>query len=1395
MPLIVKRAVYLCAGAILIFAGSLSGDEGRRWNVERFAKDTEAVYKAAAEVNAGPGIDVVVLDDEKSYVAEADGKSVFTSYLVYRVLNEQGAKDWGSISADWSPWLGSRPQIRVRVITPDYVAHALDEKTVTEAATGDSDDSTYTNRREVKAPLPAVAPGSLVEREVIWNDTEVLAGAGTVQRVYVGRTGVPVQNLRIVVDYPTALPVQYEVQLVPDLKPERKEENGRVRLTFDAGPLEPMESGYANLPSEVPAYPHITFSTGKSWQRLAEQYAATVDAQIKTTDVKQLTGKLIAGKNSREEKAEAILQYLDTKIRYTGVEFDEAAIVPRPPAETLKREYGDCKDKSTLLVAMLRSAGIDSYVALLDAGEREDVPVSLPGMGLFDHAIVYAPGTPDLWIDATAQYMRLGNLPSASQGRLALVARSESNGLITTPVASSHDELLNERREIDLQENGPAKIVETSVPHGTIEADYRSAYADAENKDRREELTGYMKNQYLAATLDRVERSDPGDISKQFALVLETKTAKRGATDLNSAVAAIRLEGIFSRLPGDLQQREKDDEGKKAAGEKPKKARTADYQLPSAFVTRWEYKIVPPPGFQSKPLPQNQKVELGPAKLTEEFSSDKDGNVEATIEFDTVKRRFTVAEATEMRNKVAELREGEATLVNFEPMGQALLREGKVRESFQAYRDLIKAHPKDAVFQLQYSQALLSAGMGQAARDEARSAVHLQPDSALAQKTLGEVLEYDLVGRKFRSGSDYDGAESAFRTAKTLDPEDDAGKGNLAILLEYDKEGERYGDVARLEKAIVEYREITPEHLSGIGLKNNPAFALLYARKFAEAKAYAENLNPRLNSVIIAAEAAQNGPKAGIAEASKIAGNEDQQKQLLKSAGEILMRTRQYPEAADLFEAGASGDNASNTMGLAAMLRKARHHEDLKFADDAEGSAMRVMLLAVRPKFEMAEMLAVSSRNAREITKRMNKEELEHAMKQGGSLRRQLASSGFPPDVLFDVMMQSMEVKSEGTDATGYRVTMRPAGHSAITMFVVKEDGAYKMLDDANEPNAIGLEILDRIAANDLTGARAYLDWLREDQHLGGGDDPLVGQAFPRMWAKGQVADAVHMRMAAAAILVQTRPTAEQGVTILEELKSAAANDAEKINISLALTTGYRFLDEFEKVRLLTSEMGKQHPESLRNFQDEEYALRGLRRFQDADVLAQDRLKRLPDDLEAQRALIFSAVGREDFELAHELSLRLANSGKAEAGDYGRVAWLSLFTGKTQQVDVENATKAVQLSQSKTASDLHTLGCVYAEIGKTKEAREVLIQGMDILNLDEPNSDYWYGLGRIAEQYGEMDVAKSDYARVTKPEKEMNLNESSYHLAQTRLKVLEAAAGSKSAGMVEVGHEPIGASK
>jgi len=279
---------------------------------------------------------------------------------------------------------------------------------------------------------------------------------------------------------------------------------------------------------------------------------------------------------------------LAKEIRYTGVEFGDAAVVPHTPAETLKQKYGDCKDKSTLLVAMLRSADIPAYVALLNVGRREDVVKDLPGMGRFDHAIVFVPGSPDLWIDATDEYARVGQLPASDQGRLALIARPETDSPVLTAVPASKDNVALEERRFVLSENGPARVIETNRPLGTIESEFRSYYANQEEKDFKKGLTDYVKNQYLSDKLDRAVHSDPADLTKPFDLVVEASKAKRGFTELDNAVVAIRIDSIFQRLPNDLLEKPDDEEKSTDSNkDKPKKPRTADYQLSEPFVTEW----------------------------------------------------------------------------------------------------------------------------------------------------------------------------------------------------------------------------------------------------------------------------------------------------------------------------------------------------------------------------------------------------------------------------------------------------------------------------------------------------------------------------------------------------------------------------------------------------------------------------------------------------------------------------------------------------------------------------------------------------------------------------------------------------------------------------------------
>jgi tetratricopeptide (TPR) repeat protein len=191
-------------------------------------------------------------------------------------------------------------------------------------------------------------------------------------------------------------------------------------------------------------------------------------------------------------------------------------------------------------------------------------------------------------------------------------------------------------------------------------------------------------------------------------------------------------------------------------------------------------------------------------------------------------------------------------------------------------------------------------------------------------------------------------------------------------------------------------------------------------------------------------------------------------------------------------------------------------------------------------------------------------------------------------------------------------------------------------------------------------------------------------------------------------------------------------------------------------------------------------ALVGLNRYDDAMALSDERLKVLENDTDALQAKMQVESCRGNYAAAQQWARKLVDQGKDDASLLNSTAWFALFTGKVQDSDIANAIKSTQLAKDNPHI-LHTLACLYAETGKTKEARELLLRAMDELNLDEPNDDFWYAFGRIAEQYGEREIAIADYRKLEKPKLALEIPTSSYTLAQMRLKALGAAGADPAA--------------
>ncbi len=1336
------------------------------WDAPAFTADPAAMLRAASAFPVARDVDVVILFRDDRFYLEADGRSTYTRRMVYRLVTPAGAEGWSAVASEYSPWYEERPSIRARVITSDGAAHSLDPATLGEGPAQEDSDQVYTDRRVLRGPLPAVAPGAVVEEEIVVRETAPLLAAGSVHQAYFS-SSVPRRRSRLEISYPASLPLLHSAQLLPSLEVTRTEKDGRIVLVMEAGPMDPVEPAEPFLPGDVAAWPRVQFSTAQSWQHVAEAYGRLVDAQLAGADLSRVVAPLLKGKKSRPEVVAAVLSRLHQDVRYTGVEYAEAAIIPRSPRETLERRYGDCKDKAALLIALLRQAGVPAYFALLSTGSGQDVSPDLPGMGVFNHAIVYAPGSPDFWIDATAEDWRLGDLPPADQGRLALVIAPGTRELLRTPAAASTANRFVETREFLLAETGPAKVTETTETFGSVEGFFRSAYGEGSD-DSRKQLEQYVKSAYLAESLDKLEHSAARDFSQPFRLRLEAGKAARGQTSDVDAAVRVSTWPLVNRLPSLILSEE--EEQKQSAGQ-TKKQRRNDLELLEPYSAEIRARVVPPPGFRPLSVPENSVNEMGPARLRQEFTTDKNGVVTAVLSFDTVKRRFSPDELEALKTKVRALGKEEMLLISFEQVGRSHLAAGRVKEALAEFQALSALHPKEALHRSQVAEALLEAGIGDASRREARRAIELEPSSAAAHRTLAWILQHDLVGRRLEKGWDPQGSEAAYRKAIELDKDDNLSRANLAILLEFNSYGDRYGPGARLADAIKEY-EAMKDKLASVGVEDNLPVVLFRAERFAQLRELLKTMpsTQQRMALTVAAIAATEGAQPALLEARKLSTNDRSRNAVLVDAGELLIKIRRYAPTAELLTAGApTADNPGAVLARADSFRRAQRYEEIKLPEDDPRTVVRRFFIEFYSQPLTENIFRLFSRHAATASNR--EEELQQLRRGVRGLRATFAREQTPMSVLSDVVLSVMEMSAEGNDQTGFRIRTQSPGSDSRVFHVVREDGQYRILGDHA---AAGALVLEALAQGKLDLARQWLDWLREDMRAGGGEDPLSGPLLPRFWERGQAPEPAAMRSAAAALLAGSEKS-DKAVPLLEEGRRAATTDDQRTAFDLALARAYTKLENPAALLPVAERLLAGAPKSQAAFALVSQALLRLERWSDAERLPQERLQLLPDDEDALRALARIAAHQGQFAKAGEHHARLEAVGKAESADYNSLAWWALVAGAVTPQAIEAAERGTALSSNQNGAVIHTLACLYAEVGRTKDARDRLLHLMEVWGLDEPDSATWYGFGRIAEQFGMRDAAVDAYRRVEAPKRKFAIDSSTWSLAQRRLKLLGSA--------------------
>jgi len=282
----------------------------------------------------------------------------------------------------------------------------------------------YTDYREKHVTVPGLRPGDTLECEVITTfQTPLAAGEFWTQHDF-NQTSVVLEE-QLVIDVPADRAVKLKTK--PGLDPKVSEEKGRRVYRWTASHPIPAtdskekEKDKAKRKKKADEVPDVQMTTFKSWEEVGRWYAdLEKERRVPTPEVRAKSLELTKGLTTDLDKTQALYDFVSQNFRYVSLSLGLARYQPQAAGDVLRNQYGDCKDKNTLLAALLEAQGVHSFSVLINSYRKLDPDVPSPSQ--FNHVITMVPiGSQEVWLDTTPEVAPFRLLSYGLRKKQALV--------------------------------------------------------------------------------------------------------------------------------------------------------------------------------------------------------------------------------------------------------------------------------------------------------------------------------------------------------------------------------------------------------------------------------------------------------------------------------------------------------------------------------------------------------------------------------------------------------------------------------------------------------------------------------------------------------------------------------------------------------------------------------------------------------------------------------------------------------------------------------------------------------------------------------------------------------------------------------------------------------------
>lgn len=248
-----------------------------------------------------------------------------------------------------------------------------------------------------------------------------------------------------------------------------------------------------NMPSLSDVGAILDISTLPDWKFVSNWYSDLSNTLAKTDfEIKETVSELFKDKKNLTDlqKAKMIYEFIEANVSYSNVPFMHGPIIPQKASRTLSTKLGDCKDVSTLFVAMCKEAGLKANLILVDTRDNGDKHLNLPSID-FNHCIAqFLSGGRTYIIELTDQKLPFASLPITDFNANGLIIPREVDtaSVQLIKLNSNTRTKNNVLRETELKiENNDIVFSRKNIKTGMFASQMRNQFAD-EGKDKQEKL-------------------------------------------------------------------------------------------------------------------------------------------------------------------------------------------------------------------------------------------------------------------------------------------------------------------------------------------------------------------------------------------------------------------------------------------------------------------------------------------------------------------------------------------------------------------------------------------------------------------------------------------------------------------------------------------------------------------------------------------------------------------------------------------------------------------------------------------------------------------------------------------------------------------------------------------